>query len=220
MSIRLGEAEARVLEGFSRRQLAWNASQAARVVTTSRALGVFTAPPIGVLVFLAVPTAEPVAEADPHDVTVPLAGLADLIHAGGTTGMDLDSLPRAFVPAGGTPNLHHLPPTEGWQMPIHGLSGDLIPSLDEATAEFAARSVGLPPKAQETVANEIWDRPAFAGLPMRVLHAAHRLGMIANDRSRVSAATCGPWKRLSTPRGQVFTYLQGPSARLALHVVR
>jgi len=220
VTIRLGEAEAKVLEGFSRRQLTWDAVQAARVVTTSRALGVFTAPPLGVLVFFAVPTAEPVAEDDPHDITVPLAGLADLIHLDGTTGMDLESLPRAFVPPGSAPNLHHLPPTEGWQMPIHGLSGDLIPSLDEATAEFNARSAGLPPKAQENVANEIWDRPAFAGLPMRVLHAAHRLGMISNDRSRVAAATCGPWKRLSTTRGQVFTYLQGPSARLALHVVR
>lgn len=29
--------------------------------------------------------------------------------------------------------------------------------------------------------------------------------MMTNDQSRVSAATCGPWKRLATARGQVFT---------------
>lgn len=220
MTIRLGEPEATVLEGFARRQLSWDPDLAARVVTTSKAIGVFTAPPLGVLVFFAVPTAAPVTADDPRDVTVPLSSLADLIHRQGTTDLDLESLPRAFVPPGAAPNLHHLPPTDGWQMPIQGLAGDLVPSIDEATAEFTARSQGLPPRAQETVANEIWDRPAFAGLPMRVLHAAHRLGMITNDRAKVAAATCGPWKRLSTTRGQVFTYLQGPSARLALHVVR
>lgn len=209
-----------MLEGFARRQLAWDPDLAARVVTTSKAIGVFTAPPLGVMVFFAVPTAEPVTPDDPRDVTVPLSSLADLIHQQGMTDLDLESLPRAFVPPGAAPNLHHLPPTDGWQMPIQGLAGDLVPSIDEATAEFTARSQGLPPRAQETVANEIWDRTAFAGLPMRVLHAAHRLGMITNDRAKVAAATCGPWKRLSTTRGQVFTYLQGPSARLALHVVR
>lgn len=209
-----------MLEGFARRQLTWDPDLAARVVTTSKAIGVFTAPPLGVMVFFAVPTAEPLSADGPRDVTVPLSSLADLIHRQGTTDLDLESLPRAFVPPGAAPNLHHLPPTDGWQMPIQGLAGDLVPSIDEATAEFTARSQGLPPRAQETVANEIWDRPAFAGLPMRVLHAAHRLGMITNDRAKVAAATCGPWKRLSTTRGQVFTYLQGPSARLALHVVR
>lgn len=209
-----------MLEGFARRQLTWDPDLAARIVTTSKAIGVFTAPPLGVMVFFAVPTAEPLSADDPRDVTVPLSSLADLIHRQGMTDLDLESLPRAFVPPGAAPNLHHLPPTDGWQMPIQGLAGDLVPSIDEATAEFTARSQGLPPRAQETVANEIWDRPAFAGLPMRVLHAAHRLGMITNDRAKVAAATCGPWKRLSTTRGQVFTYLQGPSARLALHVVR
>jgi hypothetical protein len=220
VTLRLAEPEAVVLEAFARRQLAWDAGQAARVVTTPRALGVFTSPPMGVLVFFAVPVRESDTTDQHLDATVPLAALADLVHRDGTTGMNVEDLPRALLPASSPPSLHHLPPTEGWQMPIQGLSGDLLPSLDEATTEFQSRSQGLPPRAQEAVAQEIWDRTGFAGLPMRVLHAAHRLGMISNDRSRVAAATCGPWKRLSTPRGQVFTYLQGPSARLALHVVR
>ena len=58
VSIRLAEPEARVLEAFARRQLTWDAGQAAHVVTAHQALGVFTAPPLGVLVFLAIPTAE------------------------------------------------------------------------------------------------------------------------------------------------------------------
>ncbi len=121
---------------------------------------------------------------------------------------------------GANPTVHNLPPTDGWQLPIFAVSGDLVPLVDEATAEFEGRSAGLPPRAQESVAEEIWDRPGFGGLPLRTLHAARQLGMIANDRAKVSATTAGPWKRLSTPRGQVFVYASGPAARLALHVVR
>jgi hypothetical protein len=218
VTIRLSEPEARVLEAFCRRQLSWDPGLQARVVSTSKALGVFTTPPLGVLVFFAVPTAAPVEE---HvDVTVPLWALADLVRAEATAGMEVSDLPRALVPAGPAPSLAHLPPAEGWQLPISGLAGDLVPMVDEATAEFEARTTGLPPRAQEAVAEEIWERPAFGGLPLRAVHAARQLGMIANDRSRVSAATSGPWKRFHTPRGQVFVYSTGPAARLALHVVR
>jgi hypothetical protein len=220
VTIRLDGPEATVLEGFCRRQLSWDPRLPARVVTSARALGVFTSPPMGVLVFFAVPLAEPCAADDPTDVSVPLGALADVLHSCADDGLDLDALPRALVPPGPAPNLGHLPPHEGWQMPIHGLSGDLLPAIEGAASELTQRSQGLPARAQEAVANEIWDRPGFAGLPMRALQAAHRLGMIPNDRSRIAAATCGPWKRLSTPRGQVFTYMKGPSARLALHVVR
>lgn len=220
MTIRLAEPEARFLEGFCRRQLRWDAALPARVVTSERALGVFTCPPMGVLAFLAVPTVEQVDPDDAVDAFVPLQQFADLVRDSGQTGMVLAELPRALVPVGSAPSLQHLPPTDGWQLPIFAVSGDLVPMVDDATAEFEARSAGLPPRAQETVAEEIWDRPGFGGLPLRALHAARRLGMIANDSAKVSAATCGPWKRLSTSRGQVFIYSSGPAARLALHVVR
>lgn len=219
MTIRLGEAEARALENFCRRQLRWDVGLAARVVTAERAVGVFTAPPLRVLVFAAVPTIAVVGEDDAIDVVVSLAQLADRLRDRGQSGLGLAELTRATVPVGPAPNLQHLPPTEGWQLPIFAVAGDLVPIVDAATMEFASRCVGLPPKAQEAVADEIWDRTGFAGLPIRALHAARRLGMIGMDQSRVSAAACGPWKRLSTPRGQVFTYAGGPAARLSLHVV-
>lgn len=220
MTIRLAAPEARVLEAFCRRQLTWDATQAARIVTSPSALGIFTCPPLDVLVFFAVPRVESASEDCGIDTTVPLAAFADAVHVDGVTGLALHDLPRALVPPSSAPSLQHLPPHEGWQMPIFAVAGDLVPSVDEATAEFDARAKGLPPKAQERVAEEIWDRPAFGGLPMRALHAARTLGMITTDRARVSAATSGPWKRFSTPRGQVFVYSSGPAARLALHVVR
>lgn len=220
MTIRLADPEATVLEGFARRQLAWDETLPARVVTSGSAVGLFTCPPMGVLVFFAVPAAEPIGPEDSCDVLVPLAGFVDLVRDSSRTGMNPRDLPRALVPPAASPSLHHLPPSEGWQLPIHGVAGDLVPKVEEATREFEARTAGLPPRAQEAVAEEIWERQGFGGLPLRALHAARRLGMIANDRSRVAAATCGPWKRLSTPRGQVFVYASGPAARLALHVVR
>lgn len=222
MIIRLAAPEARALEAICRRQLGWDARLAARVVTSTGAVGVFTTPPLDVLAFVAVPTAEPVADADLWDVQVPLVALADAL--AGTvaegTGIDLRGLPTAIVPLGPAPSLHDLPPASGWQMPMFGIAGDLAPLVQKGTAEFESRAKGLPPRAQEEVAEEIWDRPAFAGLPLRALHAAQRLGMINDDMSRVSAATCGPWKRFSTSRGQVFVHAQGPAARLSLHVVR
>jgi hypothetical protein len=220
VTIRLAEPEARMLEGFCRRQLRWDPRLPARVVTSRSAVGVFTAPPLGVLAFFAVPTPDEIAETDQCDAIVALADLAALVDEDAASGMDLFGLPRALVPIGASPTLQHLPPTDGWQLPIFAVSGDLVPMVDEATSEFEARAGGLPPRGQETVAEEIWERPSFGGLPLRALHAARRLGMITTDSSRVSATTSGPWKRFSTQRGQVFVYASGPSARLALHVVR
>lgn len=215
MIIRLGEAESRTLEGFCRRQLRWDARLPGRIVTTPRAIGVFTAPPLGVLAFVAVPRAE--GSEVPVDVTVQLSVLADALRA---DVLDLDALPRAIVPPGPSPSLSHLPPAEGWQVPMHAISGDLLEPVDAATAEFTRRAAGRSPAEQEEIAEEIWRRPAFAGLPLRTLHAARQLGMLTGDMARVSAATCGQWKRLSTVRGQVFSYATGPAARLALRVVR
>lgn len=216
MTFRLAEPEARVLEAFCRRQLSWDGGLAGRILLTPTALGLFTVPPLGVFAFMAVPVA---GRAEPADLTVPLAALADVLGAR----PDADGilgLPRAIVPPAPAPNLHQLPPSDGWQLPIPAISGDLVPTVAAATGEFTARSNGLPPRAQQEIAEEIWERPAFGGLPMRALHAARQLGMLPDDMSKVTAATNGPWRRLSTNRGQVFSYAAGPAARLALHVVR
>lgn len=215
MRIELAEPEARALESFCRRQLRWDARLAARVVSTPTALGVFTAPPLGVLAFVAVPRTG--SDEDATDVTVQLSSLADALRHGP---FELDSVPAAVVPLGPPPSLAHLPPSDGWQIPIHAISGDLIAPVDAATVEFESRSIGHPASVQEQIAEEIWSRPAFGGLPLRSLHAARQLGMLTNDMSRVSAATSGQWRRLSTVRGQVFSYATGPAARLALRVVR
>ncbi|MFM7211504.1 MAG: hypothetical protein ACKOYQ_05785, partial [Actinomycetota bacterium] len=118
-----------------------------------------------------------------------------------------------------------LPPSDSWQLPIAAVSGDLVPLVDTAVAEFrrraAAASDSSPGSAELTrLAQEIWDRPGFGGLPIRALHAARRLGFLSDDASRVSASTCTGWKRLTTVRGQVFVRTVPPVSRPSLSVVK
>jgi hypothetical protein len=173
---------------------------------------------MGVLAFMAVPLSA--APAQPVDAIVALSALADCLPLAADGGADLLTLPQVVVAPGAIPSVLHLPPEDGWQMPLHGVAGDLVPRVEEAVAEFAARTSGMSDYVQQTVAEEIWSRPGWGGLPLRALHAAHRLGFLPQDRSRVSSAANGPWRRFSTVRGQVFTYDRGPAARLALHLVQ
>jgi len=217
-SVAFGALESQVLESHARRQLRWDPLQAARVVTTPRALGVFTTPPMGVLAFMAIPVTT--APEDPVDTVVALSALADCLHLAVEGELNLYALPQVDVSPGSIPSVLHLPPDDGWHMPLHAVARDLVPSVNEAVAEFSGRTAGMSEFAQQTVAEEIWSRPGWGGLTMRALHAAHRLGLLPEDMSRVSAAANGPWRRFSTVRGQVFTYDRGPAARLALHVVK
>ena len=211
--VRLGDAERRVLTALGRRQVEWDARMPARVISRDGALGVFTAPPMDVLAFLAVPA----EVGDFLDVTISLAGLVAAAETSGE--IDLAELAQVQVPFSSGVSLVHLPPADGWQMPIPAVASDVLPAVDEALVEFRSRSVGLGPRGQQTVAEDIWSRPAWAGLPLRVLHAGYRLRFLAREPMRITAATNGPWRRLSTPRGQVFSYVAGIQAQLSLHAV-
>lgn len=220
MTLTLAEPEARTLEAAGRRQLAWDADLQTRVMTSGGALGMFTVPPLGVLAFVAVPVVGEAMKEPRVDRIVRLAQWVDLLRDTGGTNVDPTSLPEVSPVVGAGPSLLNLPPSTGWQVPMFAVSGDLVPAVKEATAEFESRAAGLAPRAQEALADEIWSRPAWAALPLRALHAARQLGFLPDDASRVSAASCGPWKRLSTSRGQVFVPSSGPAARLALSIAR
>ena len=201
--------DAKALAAIARRQVAWDARMPARVVGRPSALGIYTAPPMDVVAFVAVPTTTPISAS--VDVTVSLASLAieldRVIETG--DGLDLAALQEVRVPVTKSASVALLPPADGWQLPMFALSGDLVPQVDAAVDEFTRRTKGLSQRAQQEIADEIWERNAWAGLSMRVLHAARRLGLLAQDSSRVAAATCGPWRRLSTARGQVFARAAG-----------
>ena len=209
--LRLPEHEGRLLGAHLDRLLSWDPRALVRIVARARALGVYAAPPMEVISFVALPLLDPVA--DEIDVTARAVDVrSGIVETGG--GVEL-ALPEAVV---GDSSLAVLPPMDGWQLPIAGVSGDFVPVVDEAVAEFRKRSTsGADP---QRLAQEIWERPGFGGLPLRALHAARRLGFLSDDASRVSASTCTGWKRLTTVRGQVFVRTVPPVGRPSLTVVR
>jgi hypothetical protein len=95
----------------------------------------------------------------------------------------------------------------------------VIPIINEAVSEFDRRSVGLGERGKADLAEEIWNRPGWGGLPVKVLYAAQRLSLIWDEPIKISSATCGPWKRLSTPRGQVFLRATDPVGRNRMRLV-
>lgn len=212
----IGTQEARFLAAFGQRLQKWDAATPVRLVTSPSALGVYAAPPMQVLSFIAVPLAYPYAV----DRTVTLQSFIAAMDAA-TTAEDAWSRDVfTDAPASAAQAIAVLPPSDGWQIPMHAVAGDLMREVAAVGQEFSTRAAGLSAAEQQALADEIWDRPAWAGLPVRVLHAAYRLGMLSDDLSKVAAATCGSWRRFATPRGQVFYRVPGETARFDLHVVR
>lgn len=208
-SVTLAERDRRFAIAHLERILSWDPLSSVRVQVTRDALGIFAAPPLGVVTFIAVPAA---ADGDDIDDVVSALVLRERLLSGETADLALDPTICS--------DLGLLPPRDGWQLPIPALSGDLLPMVDAAVAEYRTRTAGAPPLIQQTTADEIWSRIAWAGLPLRVLHAAALMGFLTRDASRVAAATSGPWKRLTTSRGQVFVHATGAQARIGLGVIR
>ena len=221
--ITLAEPDARVLALVGRRQVEWDPIAAVRIVVGRNAIACYVVLPMDVMSMIAVP-AQVSDEAVNAAATVSLSsfvtGLEDALDKNDVICFDIDSLPTVSATVGHGLTLAQLPPHDGWQMPIHGVSSDVTPLVKDAVEEFRQRTVGMSERQAAPIAEEIWSRSAWAGLPMRTLHAARRLRLLTDEPLRVTASTSGPWKRLSTPRGQLFTYSAGIEARLGLHVVR
>ncbi len=206
----LGEREARLLQSHLQRHRRWNDSVFVRVVASSGDLGIYAAPPMGVLSHVSLPLAHPLVS--PIDATVSVRGIG---FDDGATGLVTLDLPE---PGTGPAGLAVLPPRDEWHLPIHGVAGDVAPTVDAAVAEFKSRSVSA--TDPDALAEEIWSRPAFGGLPMRVLHTARLLGMLGADSARIAASTRTGWKRLTTIRGQIYVRVPGALDRPSLTVVR
>lgn len=213
-SLDLPANEARLLAAHLDRLVTWDPRTPVRLVARARALGVYSAPPMEVVAFVALPLA--VSVEGELDSTTRASELRTRLGDDGVVAVPPDVVGEAALAV--------LPPSDSWQLPIAGVSGDIVPLVDTAVAEFRRRAPGVanpsPGSAElQRLAQEIWDRPGFGGLPMRALHAARRLGFLTDDASRVSASTCTGWKRLTTVRGQVFVRTVPPVSRPSLTVV-
>ena len=211
LTLSLPGHEGRLLAAHLDRLSSWDDGGHVRVVARGTAIGVYAAPPMRVISFVALPLLDNVSA----DVDVS-ARIAD-VRQGLRTSVGATEL-HLPEPAVGSPGLALLPPADGWQLPIHGVSGDMVPDVDAAVAEFRRRSKSV--VDPQALAEQIWERPSFGGLPLRALHAARRLGVLTDDASRLTACTTTGWKRLTTVRGQVFVRTFTPTQRPDLSVVR
>ena len=212
--ILLAEREARLLDGHLGRHRRWNDAAQVRIVIDdeqgSARIGVYAAPPMGVVSFVQLPLA--VGGAPLADVRV---AARDIVFEPQAPGVVRVHLPQSGT---GIPELAVLPPADDWQLPIHGVAGDVMPIVQAAVAEFKTRSVSA--VDADALAEEIWSRIVFGGVTMRMLHTARLLGMLTADSSRIAASTRTGWKRLTTIRGQIFQRVPGALDRPKLTVVR
>ncbi len=211
-TLTLGADEARALAAFCNRNVDWAPTGAARVVLAGSALGVFTVTPWEVMAFMAVPVAQ--VPEEPVDLVVSVLALANALSEPGA--LDLASLATARVTPGSGITLLDLPPREGWQMPMHALAGDLSAKVEAGYQEVQTRAAVFGPRDTDLEVRRWWATTGWSGISMGALFAAQQLGMLPKDQSKVAAATNGPWKRLSTGRGQVFTYATGPASEINL----
>jgi hypothetical protein len=209
----LGASEARLLTSHCERLMKWDAGATVRIVAEDTKLGLYAAPPLGVMTYVCLPLARPSGHA--VDVTISVGHLLNLLReSSSTSGVEI-ALPESIP---GIAELAVLPPDDGWQLPITAVASDVAPIVVAAVEEFRTRAMSS--VNTDELAAEIWDRHGFGGLPLRVFHAARLLGLLANDSSRIAANTCTGWKRLVTVRGQVFVRVPGALDRPLLSVVR
>lgn len=211
-SLRLRKDEAAHLAAFLGRIVGWDERAAVRVQARGGVVGVYAPSPLDVLVLVALPLAEPVAEA--VDTTVSAGRLRDVI--GDVARLAGESAVVLPDPVTGSASLAVLPPAAPWAPGEHGIAGDVSPRVDEAVARFRASVPASGSFHAELVAEATWDAPGWGGLPMRALHAARLLGFLAHPGAHIETATISGWKRLVTPAGQVFVRSNAGPARLSL----
>ena len=194
------------LAGVLGRLISWQQSALVRLVSTDRALGLYADAPMGVLVFVAVPLAQPASS--PFDRVVSAHRLRDIL-GDVTSPMAAQGGVSVTIPdARDTPPaLAVLPAKSGWVAAEKATAAEVSTQLEAALADFAQQNDALT-NADEAIrrhlAEEWWDTPSWGGLPLKALQAARSLGMLAHPGARIESATRAGWKRMVTPAGQVF----------------
>ncbi|MCA0329983.1 MAG: hypothetical protein LCI03_08770 [Actinobacteria bacterium] len=211
-ALRLAKDEVAYLAAYLSRVTSWDERSAVRVQARGSVVGVYAPSPMDVLVLIALPLAEEVAE--PLDTTVSAGRLRDVIGDVARMGPHLDvPLPD---PITGSPSLAVLPPRTPWSPGEKGIAGDVTPRVDTAVAAFRASVPATGSVNAELLAEAAWDAPGWGGVPMRALHAARLLGFLSHPGARIETGTTSGWKRLTTPAGQVFVRATAGPVRLSV----
>jgi hypothetical protein len=195
---------------------------------------------MGVLVFLAVPLAEPPTEpidrpVSAHRLRDALGDVTSPLAVQGVSSLELPDA-RDIPPA-----LAAMPGRDGWIPAEKAIAADVVAAVDAALAEIDAQleqagREGQPQtpdrpaaasavdeasdSAKLAIAEAWWSTPSWGGMPLKALHAAKSLGMLAHPGARIESATKAGWKRMQTPAGQVFVAPPASYAGIPLSVVK
>ncbi|GAA4870835.1 hypothetical protein [Serinicoccus chungangensis] len=144
------------------------------------------------------------ADAQPLDVTVPLAGLTDRLARRAATGDSSTTLPvppTTLAP----PWAAQSPPRGGWE-PRGGIpSEQLVAAARSGIAEVATGSPeGSGAAAVEALRARVWGRPVEGTeVPAAAGLAVHALGFLRPGDTQVAVHRNGSWLRVSTGVGHV-----------------
>ncbi len=226
-SFELALADAAFVAAYLKHLVEWDARASVRVQRRGNTIGVYGAPPLGCLSLIVVPTfvAQPLPEepaipedtvrSEPgppaFDLTVSAGRLRDVLGdvSGPARRGPFEQIKRMTMPDAvtGPTELILLPPDGPWDNTGQTTASDLVSLVEGGVTEFRRRApdAAINPTHAQYTADDIWGTTAWAGLPLRALHAARLLGFLANPDAPVEAGTCYGWKRLVTPAGRVFT---------------
>jgi hypothetical protein len=215
-SMRLAKDEILHLAGFLGRILGWDERSAVRIVQRGKVLGFYSALPMDVLAFIALPADLDVVNGveTELDVTVSAGRLRDII--GDTSKLEAVTDVRIPDPVAGSPALAVLPPAGPWSSGEKGMAGDLAPVVDAAVAEFRAQVPKSGSLNSTLLAEATWDAPGYGALPMRALHAARLLGFLSHPGAHIETGNISGWKRLVSPSGQIFVRSNSLPPKLSL----
>mgnify|MGYP003585084937 CR=1 FL=1 len=221
-SLTISKDERVHLAGVLGRLLRWNDATIVRLLTTERAVGLYADAPMGVLVFIAVPLAEPPTESldravSAHRLRDALGDVASPLAPHGPVAVGIPDA-RDLPPA-----LAAIPSRDGWIAAERATAGEVAAAVDAALAEFQRQAEaveGATEEAKAHLAQEWWAKPSWGGLPLKAIHAAKSLGMLAHPGARIESATRAGWKRMQSPAGQVFVAPPESYSGIALSVVR
>ena len=215
-TMRLAKDEVLHLAGFLGRVLGWDERSAVRIVQRGKVLGFYSALPMDVLAFIALPAVlDGIDDLDGEiDLTVSAGRLRDII--GDTSKLETVTDVRLPDPVAGSPALAVLPPAGPWSSGEKGMAGDLAPVVDAAVAEFRAQVPKSGSLNATLLAEAAWDAPGYGALPMRALHAARLLGFLSHPGAHIETGNISGWKRLVTPSGQIFVRSNSLPPKLSL----
>ena len=199
MKIVLDKDELRALKLVLEKLISWDKNSLIRMRTKPGVIGVYAAPPFGVITLTALPLKEDVADVD--QVLVAEQVLSQINE------LQLIDLAKFTQPVHSAA-LALLPPEGPWLPGEKGMSGDVLPKvkdrLEKLKSQIAPLTLVSNQKEIDTITQAAWDEKIWGGLPFGAMNTAAALGMLAHPGTRISAALCNGWKRLLTPTGQVF----------------